>query len=572
MNNHETGDKRRHAGRDVEVVADPYDGEALIMPQFKLILGYRRAVVSIVAGVMGAFVVVILVAAIIVPVERIGEIGFRLLFSGASGGVYPNGLPFSSAEITATPVLREVFDENALSRFGSYEDFNNSVFILQSSDALNLLGYEYQTKLADGRLTPVDRASIEDEFQRKRESLADPRFTLNLRQDDRLITMPPLLVSKVLDDTLATWARQAQDRKGAFRYDIPVLSANIFPRNSLDDENWLTSVDMLRTKAVRIQSHMGMISTLPGASLVRVGDDQGSLDEARLRLAELLRFELQPSFLLMRRLEVSDEEAGRAAREYIGDRLLLVALERDEAQRRVIALQESLRAYMFQKGASLTGEQTAEAAVVGGGFGLGPNDSGLTPQLSESFLDRLVDMSTVNSDQGYRQELTDRIIEESIGLVALEREYEYYELAEGVSRRMEDRVSSVGDADREGAFLSAKARFENTRDEVTDLVAQVNAIYEELSALNLNPSTMLYSVTTPFMTRTERAVSIGAVLLYGTLVFMLSLFLVPLGCLVHSYYRNEKVGQTVMRPVRSASGGQSEGQREEEAAGRTASV
>jgi hypothetical protein len=61
-------------------------------------------------------------------------------------------------------------------------------------------------------------------------------------------------------------------------------------------------------------------------------------------------------------------------------------------------------------------------------------------------------------------------------------------------------------------------------------------------------------------------------LLYGTLVFMLSLFLVPLGCLVHNYYRNEMVGQTVMRPVRSASGGQSEGQREEEAAGRTASV
>jgi hypothetical protein len=56
-----------------------------------------------------------------------------------------------------------------------------------------------------------------------------------------------------------------------------------------------------------------------------------------------------------------------------------------------------------------------------------------------------------------------------------------------------------------GAFLLAKTRFENTRDEVVGLVVRVNAIYEELSALNLNPSTMLYSGTTQFMTRTERA-------------------------------------------------------------------
>ena len=160
------------------------------------------------------------------------------------------------------------------------------------------------------------------------------------------------------------------------------------------------------------------------------------------------------------------------------------------------------------------------------------------PQLGESFLDRLLEMSTMNSDVGYRQRLTDRVIDESIAVAALEREQAYYE---DLSRSVADLGSRSTDADRERELTIINARFQGVFDQVVTAVDHVNAIYDELSTQNLNPTTLLYTVTAPFTMRTQRGLSLRTVGLYGTLVFMLSLVLVPLGCLLHGYFRREIV-------------------------------
>ena len=173
-------------------------------------------------------------------------------------------------------------------------------------------------------------------------------------------------------------------------------------------------------------------------------------------------------------------------------------------------------------------------------MGLGSVDQGLIPQLGESFLDRLVEMSTTNSDVEYRQELTDRVIAESFTMAALEREQGFYEEIGSVLR---DLGPSSGDAGRGGSVLSIKSRLEKAFDGVVAVVDQMHAIYEELSAHNLNPATLLYTVTTPFTIRTERALRLRTLGLYGVLVLMLSLFVVPLGCLLHNYVQCEIVHQ-----------------------------
>ena len=159
-----------------------YDDE-ILQPLLKTLWRYRQVISLAVAGVMGIFVVVMLAAYASQAVERLGTLEFRLLFEGASQGQYPNGIPFSSAEITSTPVLTEVFETNEFERYGSYDDFDNSIFVLQSNPEFELLSYEYQAKLAASGLSPVDRAGIEEEFQTRRDSLTDPRFSLNVRAD-----------------------------------------------------------------------------------------------------------------------------------------------------------------------------------------------------------------------------------------------------------------------------------------------------------------------------------------------------------------------------------------------------
>ena len=543
---------------------DVDDDEISLQPLVRGIWLYRRVISGVVAGVMMAFAVASLVAYVRMPAERMGILGFRLLFEGAADGHYPNGTPFSSAEITSTPVLTEVFDANGLDRFGLYEDFKNSIFILQSNPELDLLSYEYQTKLADSRLTPVDRARIEEEFQRKRESLVDPLFSLNLRRDGRVATMPPSLVSKVLDDTLAVWARQAEERKGALLYDIPILSTNILRRDLLETEDYLTGVDILRTQVMRIIANVDEIKRLPGAMLIRVGGDRGSLVEAGAALEDILRFEVQPLLGIIRVSGLSKSAKSLAL--YIDDQLFQRRLEGEEAQKRVEAIQEALRGYMRQRGAVAAPELGSGSS----GLLFGSGSQGMIPQLGESFLDRLVEMSTTNSDVAYRQNLTNRIIGERVAMAALEREQAYYE---EIRAALERAASSPREVDGEVGASNVMAKFEKALEGVVVVVEQVNAIYEELSAHNLNPATLLYTVTTPFTMRTERALLLRTVALYGTLVFMLSLVFVPLGCLVHSYFRREIVHrQTEEQSAGRALGAKPEGQREEQPAERTASV
>ena len=352
MNNGELLNRPTDAGRHVEPGGDVYDvynDEISLQPLLKTLWSYRQVMSLAMAGVMGIFVVAMLAVYVSQAVERLGTLGFRLLFEGASQGQYPNGTLFSSAEITSSPVLTEVFETNDLKRYGSYEDFKNSIFVLQSNPELELLSYEYQAKLAASGLSPVDRASIEEEFQTRRDSLTDPQFSLTLREDARVARMPPSLVGKVLDDTLATWARQADERKGALRYKIPVFSKNILRRDLIETEDYITGIDILRAQVRRIIANIDEIATLPGAAVIRLDDGRTSLAEIRVNLEDVLRFQIQPlvGMIRMTGLSRDPESLGR----YIDDQLFQISLERAEAETRVAAVQASLRAYMLQRGA-----------------------------------------------------------------------------------------------------------------------------------------------------------------------------------------------------------------------------
>ena len=543
MNNHDNRHERSQGRQDTGPLEDAYDSEVSLRPFLTTTWLYRRVIAGAVVGIMTLFTVAVMVAYVIVPAERLGTVGFRLLFEGASESLYPNGTPFSSSEITSTPVLSEVFEANELDRFGIYADFQRSVFVLQSNPELDLLSFEYQTKLADGRLTPVDRASIEDEFRRRRDALSDPTFTLNLRQDVRITAMPRSLAAKVLDDTLATWARQATERKGVLLYDISVLSTNILRRDLIEREEFLPAVDILRTQVMRIMESIEEIGELPGAAAFRTGSGGMTLAEARTELEDILRFQLQPLSGMIR-ASGQTNNSGTASL-YVNNQLFQIRLDSEEAQKRMKTVQDSLRAYMLR-----TGVVASEPTESGRGPALaGAVDQGLIPQLGESFLDRLVEMSTLNSDVEYRQQLTDRVIEESFAMAALEREQGYYQdsgsmisrgYAEG--RSQEDLQSEI------------TSRLDTAFSGVVTVVEQVTAIHEELSTHNLHPSTLLYSVTTPFTMNTERALAARTVTFYGILVLMLSLFVVPLGCLVHRYLlrgavRQERGGSPVDGPA-----------------------
>lgn len=487
-----------------------------LQPALQTLWAYRRAMGVALGAVIALFVVAILVAYLVAPKERLASQGFQLTFDGAEQDRFPNGMRFSTADIVSTPVLSEVYRINDLARYLTFSDFKDSVFVLQANPDLELLSYEYQTKLVDTRLTPVERGRLEEEFRRKRDSLKSAQYSLNLRVTEYALRIPTELMAKTLQDTLSTWAQQAADRKGAIRYTIPVLSKNVMAKEFLTAEDYSIAVDILRSKTERVLRNISEIAELPGASAARIGDDQISLAEVRVRLEDVLRFKLEPLSGRIRASGLSRDPA--AIERYFDSRLFQVQLEREEVAQRVKALQDAQRAY-FQKGGM-------PATEPGGA----PAASSVTPQLGESFIDRLLELSSESTDLVYRQRLTDRIITEGVRLADLSKQVQYYESMKrsfsGPHRGPDPAIAQEVTAATDQAFHSISAAM--------DLVGE---LYKRIAEQNLNPAGVLYANTTPFLDRTTASLTLRTALFYFVATLFVALILIPLSALSHAYFR-----------------------------------
>ena len=503
----------------------PDDGISL-KPYFETLWSYRRVIAAAVVSVVTLYLVGVLLVLLIAPVERVGSVQFRLLFEGAEKGQYANGTSFSASEIVAGPVLTEVFKANDLQRFGKYEDFEPSVFVLQSDLELDLLSYEYRARLADTKLRTVDRARIEEEFRRKRDALLDPVYTISMRRQERLKTLPRDLINKVLLDILATWAKQADERKGATKYNVDVLSTSILQRDMLDREDYLVAIDILRAKTSRVLATIDEIAELPGAKTIRVGENRVALADVRAGLQDVVRFKLEPLLGLIRSEGISKNS--RALSLYAENQFFQLRQEQQESAVRLQALQESVREFSSQGGA-LSGDATRTGAT-----GPGPGTAGgaVTHQLDQSFLDQIMSLSIAKEEFEYRRDITDRVIAESEKMAARGREAAYYE---DLARALRTSTGRVAGSQDMVAFI--KGRSSEAFDEIVSGIEQTAAIYRELSVLNLNPTTTLFAVTEPFTLQTQRSLTLRTVVLYLVLVLMLTLVVAPVGCLIHHAFR-----------------------------------
>ncbi len=504
---------RRDAFSNEEINDEPVLGPLLLT-----LWSYKRAMfiafVAVVAGYLG----VMLLLYAIVPNERLASLSFRLTFEGAEQNQFPNGTKFSSAEIVATPVLSEVFRKNELERYvARFSDFKDAMFVLQANPDLELLSYEYQAKLADPKLTPVDRSRIEEEFRKKRESLKSAFFSLNYRKNDRVLKIPESMLNKILQDTLSTWAKQAAERKGATRYNVAVLSKNALTRGFLAGEDYVVAVDILRSTIERVLRSVDEIGKIPGAEAVRLGEEQLALADVRANLEDLVRFKVEPLIAVIRTNGLSRNAA--RADVYFSDRLLEVRLAREQVRQRIGSLQEALRAYQ-----QVGGSPAAAAGAEG-------QTGGVTPQLSESFIDRLVQLSTQAGDVKYRQDLTDRIIQDGVLLADLNRQAEYYD-------SMRKAFESVHPGTNAAMAAEVSRRTNDLYSDVSQSIDKVQAAYKLIALQNLNPDTVLYSITSPFVIRTTSSLTVRTAFLYLMITLFGAMIVISIACLAHDYFRH----------------------------------
>jgi len=492
---------------------------------------YLPAIALGMGAVMIGYFIIATAAYLLTPSQRVTSQSFRLDFKGADRGEYPNGLKFSPTELVSTPILLKVFNQNDLGRFVSFADFSRSLVVLESNPALEALIRDYQARLSDPKLTPIDRERIQREYEAKTVSISKGQYALHYMRETRGSDIPDVVIGKVLNDVLSEWANFVANEQHVLEYRIAVLSPDVVAPTSVEGTNPLINIDMLRAKVVRVMTNIVQIRRLPAAELARTDKDAVSLNDISVRLDEIVRFRLEP--LIHRTAAAGLDDRAETLR-YLESQLSYDQRSLEGQQRIADIADHTLELY-------LSGRSTPELPASAGGQtrSSGTVSETVMPQLSESFLERLIQLTSNKDDVLYRQALTERYHEASLNTIALQEAVSYHQSI----------LSFVRSAPK-GDPLTRNVVDQQvlaTRNEVRALVMKMHEIYRDLSR-NLNPSTELISRTGVPTTHVSRAISIKQLALYGVLTAFLTLPVLIFLSLLHNRVREEDEAEEITRP------------------------
>jgi hypothetical protein len=467
------------------------------------------------------------------PSQRITTQRFRLDFDGAVEGRYPNGLKFSTSDILSTPVLLKVFQENHLDKFTGFSTFSRVLFVLEANPEYERLAADYQSRLADPKLSAIDRERILREWQSKAAAVAKNEYSINWLRSADTARVPEDVVRKVLLDTLGGWAAFATHEQHVLKYRLSVLSPDVISATGTNGEP-VVGLQVLRSKIYKVLQNIDDLRMVPGSELMRSRSGV-SLEEIRLRLEEIVRFRVEP---LAGRIGNGGPIGDRAATlRFLESQLAYDQRALKAAQDTADTVRQSLAVYSLDQ-RSFTPESAAGAAPQPREQArpAQPRADTVVPQVNDSFIDRLLTLTSQSADVQYRQKIVDDYRRAAQAIVPAQQAVSYDQEIVALIRN-----STASGGGAQAAETNAEIVAMQT--EVKHLLGEVNEIYKAISA-TLNPSKELYTLTAPVVTRMERSRSLKQLALYGVALMALSLPIVVALCLLHARIREEEATET----------------------------
>lgn len=444
------------------------------------------------------------------PVRWAASLEFRPMFAGAGEGKYPNALPFAPSDILDPSVLAQVFDTNKIQDFCARDDYRGAFFVEQRSAELQLIDSDYQSRLADVRLTVVDRQRLLDEYQAKRVT-APVQYGITFVRPDACRTLPAAVVLKMLDDVLLTWANDSESKRGVLKQRVKVLTPNVLDVAMAGRQSLFVRANLVWTNIDRVIRNIAEVEALPGAELVRFGEQKVSLAEIKARMEDLQHAHLESLMTSV------GAERDRDSVRWVEDALATATNRQQVAQNRSRASLDALREYsgvapqpIPQRGESPKSQGAADV-------------QSLTPQIDRTFIDRIVEMSAPNAV--FRQELTRAMVKASLEAVEYESVVNHYKQLLAALRS--------GGSGTSAADLDS--RLNEIINEGRDLTRQFNGLYDEWSRVAFRAGPAMYRTERPGAIEIVRPFTLASYAPAIALVFFVTLILVVLAALVHTH-------------------------------------
>jgi hypothetical protein len=528
--------------RDAEAVTTPVSVAHLV----HTLRAYSAVILVSLASIAIGYTVVAILLYILSPAQRTTEQAFRLDFRGAAEGTLPNGVRFSPTEIVSTPILLKIYQNDQLSRFISFGDFSRSVFVLESNREYEKLVADYQSRLSDPRLSPLDRDRLQKEFDLKSQSISKSDFAVAYGRKSVDGALPETLVRKVLVDILNTWADFATNEQHGLDYRVAVLTPAILDQSELQSGDPIVSIQVLRSKIYRVIENIEEISELPAAELMRTSDHM-SLIEIRMRLEDIVRFRLEPLVGVARASGLSPNPP--LTIHFLENQLAYDERRLQAAQTTADGARDALALYNSQQVANAMPTASAASSTVPAGQqnAARPRTGGdaetVMPQLSDTFLERLVSLTRQASDAQYRQKLVDDYRKAVNSIIPIAQAVSY-------QKQVLDQMKSGAVGGPRSDAQTVRAEIDVSTAEVRRLIVKMNEVYQLLSR-NLNASTQLFTLAGPPTTRIERARTFTRLALYGLVLLLVALPVIVILCLLHNRVREEEAAaaRAVSQPI-----------------------
>jgi hypothetical protein len=441
------------------------------------------------------------------PTNEVASQSLRFTFDGAQRGQYANGVPFSPKDVTAMPVLQEVFTAHELSRYMKPEEFAAAVTIYDGDQGATLLQMEFQSKLSNSRLTQADRDRLEREYKARLDGMTGREYTL--AADFTGSGVPRDLQARVVSAIAETWARQSQQTKGVGTYTFAVPTGAALQIDPSAD--YLVQAELLRATSQRLLSVANKLAALPGAAMQR--DTSGAtIDDIIDEISSNYRVRVLPNYINFLRLAYSADPANVS--EIFENRIEVQERALKLAEAKAKAITEAFTSYMqLNAGMSPAAMAAAGAGAAGAAGAAGQPGAPMTVgggsqmpaimNFGEGFFDRVIAQGIQSRDVEYRQQLNERQIAAAEQVLDEQDELDFDQWT------MERIKTASGGQPVNLERVQADAQV--TAEKLKQFAARLQAIHAKLSEINLNAPSQLYQADGAVSLRRERSMSVSRV-------------------------------------------------------------
>ena len=421
-------------------------------------------------------------------------------FPQAEQGRYPNGSPFSLADITNSNVMQAVWRKNQLESLGiSLRDFSQSVSISPYADNERFIRARYESMLTRRNISQTEISAIEREFRTELDASIRKQARLSLIAPFRSV-LSGELANKVLIDILTEWSTQAIRELGATS--IPVAEVEVFNVSILNRGSPFQITDYFYRSASNLNQTINRIAAFPGGENLRDPQTGRSLEDINKRVRDVMRYWiLEFDNFSQRGFSTTDIEIRSAE-----TRLLELELSRDILLAEAETFRRSLVDY----------DAIRQRDTLSNGNHLDPRGQANGLQLEGDAIQRLINLGSQNKDAEYRQKLTDQRVKAELRASAMQEEIA--RLARRIQAAQINTVGIAGDTQQLNAYTQ-------------EIVVQIQELAESLKRIQavqmgkfMDDSGLLYtssSVVSQPATSLSRWFGLPA----GLLIFLLATLL-----------------------------------------------